>query len=130
VTFGLGASVGPLIASSLMQALGDAMLYVFMGVCAFGLLIALHFINSRQKSERQVSGDYVMGGGDLVLSPYAAAIDPRVDMESVQDQMINPHEEEINAFEFDDEMSDYEPIEDDFIDDQSEYDIEPNSKEA
>jgi MFS family permease len=130
VTFGLGASIGPLIASSLMQAFGDAMLYVFMGACAFGLLIALHFINRRQKSERQVSGDYVMGGGDLVLSPYAAAIDPRVDMESVQDQMINPYEEDVNAFEFDDEISDYEPVEDDFIDEQVQYDIEPSTKQV
>ncbi|MBB1269718.1 MFS transporter [Shewanella sp. SR44-3] len=106
VTFGLGASIGPLIASSLMQTFGDYMLYVFMGFCAFGLLVCLHFINSRQKSERQVSGDYVMGGGDLVLSPYAAAIDPRVDVESVQDQMVNPQEDEDNATDdFEEEMT-------------------------
>lgn len=89
VTFGLGASVGPLIAASLMQALGDSMLYVFMAISAFSLLVRLHWINSHQKAERQVSGDYIMASGDLVSSPLAAALDPRVDQESVQDQMIN-----------------------------------------
>jgi MFS family permease len=93
VTFGIGASIGPLVASVLMQALGDSMLYVFMGFCAVLLLIRLNWINSRQKAERQVSGDYIMAGGDLVSSPLAAALDPRVDVESVQEQMLSPQDE-------------------------------------
>lgn len=34
VTFGIGASIGPLAASGLMQAIDDQMLYGFMAICS------------------------------------------------------------------------------------------------
>ncbi|QIR13532.1 MFS transporter [Shewanella aestuarii] len=104
VTFGVGASVGPLIASALMQQFGDFMLYGFMSLCAFTLVIRLLFINQRQKAEESSSSDYIMAGGDLVSSPLAAAIDPRVDTASVQMQMINPNEDAFDNLDDDYEV--------------------------
>ncbi|WP_434952989.1 MFS transporter [Shewanella sp. HL-SH4] len=111
VTFGIGASIGPLIASSLMQHFGNNMLYGFMSICAFTLVIRLLFINNKQKAEQGSSNDYVMAGGDLVSSPLAASFDPRVNVQSVQDQMINPDD---NAF-------DMVGTEDDVLDDEPDY---------
>ena len=93
VTFGIGASIGPLIASALMQQIGNDMLYGFMSICAFTLVIRLLFINNKQKAEQGSSNDYVMAGGDLVSSPLAASFDPRVNVQSVQNQMINPEDD-------------------------------------
>ena len=93
VTFGMGASIGPLIAAGLMQQMGDFMLYVFMSACALTLVIRLAFINRHYKAKADASSDYLMAGGDLVSSPLAAAIDPRVDMESVEAQLLNGNEE-------------------------------------
>ncbi|EOW6614962.1 MFS transporter [Vibrio fluvialis] len=87
LTFGLGASIGPLIASGVMQWLGNNMLYGFMGACGCVLFLTLQYINSQQKTEVQTTEDYIMATGDLVSSPLAAALDPRVDIESVQEQM-------------------------------------------
>ncbi|MCL1142215.1 MFS transporter [Shewanella gaetbuli] len=95
VTFGVGASIGPLIASFLMQKIGNDMLYGFMSICAFTLVIRLLFINKRQKAEQGTSQDYVMSSGDLASSPLAASFDPRIDVESVQDQMVNPDEDTV-----------------------------------
>ena len=90
VTFGMGASIGPLIASSLMQALGNPMLYGFMAICSFIMLFRLLWINQRQKAEQSTTGDYLMAGGDLVGSPLAVAFDPRVNIDSVKQHMSNP----------------------------------------
>ncbi|MBY7969799.1 MFS transporter [Vibrio fluvialis] len=87
LTFGLGASIGPLIASGVMQWLGNNMLYGFMGACGCVLFLTLQYINTQQKAEVQTTEDYIMATGDLVSSPLAAALDPRVDIESVQEQM-------------------------------------------
>ncbi|MEH6463475.1 MAG: MFS transporter [Shewanella psychromarinicola] len=92
VTFGIGASIGPLVASGLMQALGDQMLYGFMAICSFTLLVRLLWINVRQKAEHTTTEDYIMAAGDMVGSPLAASLDPRVDIEMVNEQMINPAE--------------------------------------
>ncbi|MDD8059951.1 MULTISPECIES: MFS transporter [Shewanella] len=101
VTFGIGASIGPLIASSLMQAIGDQMLYGFMAICSFTLLARLIWVNRRQKAEEFSTGDYVMAGGDLVSSPLAASLDPRVDVEMVNEQMIYPADDAFDRLDDD-----------------------------
>jgi MFS family permease len=129
VTFGIGASIGPLVASVLMQALGDSMLYVFMGFCAVLLLIRLNWINSRQKAERQVSGDYIMAGGDLVSSPLAAALDPRVDVESVQEQMLSPQDEaDEDPYEEESDDDELDDNEDNLDDDNLEHEATNQTK--
>ncbi len=87
LTFGLGACIGPLIASTAMQWFGNHMLYGFMAICSLLLFVCLQYVQSRQKAEVPAPEDYIMATGDLVSSPLAAALDPRVDVESVQEQM-------------------------------------------
>lgn len=89
LTFGLGASIGPLLASSMMQWVGDQMLYGFMCLVAGLLFLRLTQINRQQKLAEQIQNkDYVMASGDLVSSPLAAALDPRVELATVQAQMM------------------------------------------
>ena len=88
LTFGLGASTGPLIASGLMQFAGNRMLYGFMAITAALLFVRLTHVNYQQKQqEKSQSQDYVMSSGDLVSSPLAAALDPRVDQATAQQQL-------------------------------------------
>ena len=116
VTFGIGASIGPLIASALMQKIGNDMLYGFMSICAFTLVIRLLFINNKQKAEQGSSNDYVMAGGDLVSSPLAASFDPRVNVQSVQNQMINPEDDAFDMVGHEDDA-----LEDDALEDEPDY---------
>ena len=99
LTFGLGACFGPLIASALMQLIGPAMLYAFISCCAFMLFLRLMRVNYTQKQvkrmmEEQQNAQFKMGSGDLVSSPLAAALDPRVDEDVVLAQM---HDEDYVA---------------------------------
>jgi len=57
----------------------------------------------------------MMAGGDLVSSPLAASFDPRVDIEMVNEQMINPAED---AFDVQPESTNDEF---DDADEQAEY---------
>lgn len=92
LTFGIGATIGPLIASLVMQLLGNSMLYLYMAVCCLILFLRLTRVNYNQKTAKKLlaqqhSSDYQLASGDLVSSPLAAALDPRVDEELVQQQM-------------------------------------------
>ncbi|AZQ09214.1 MFS transporter [Shewanella khirikhana] len=97
LTFGLGACIGPLIASTLMQWFGNSMLYGFMSACTLVLFAGLNYISARQKAEVPSTDDYIMATGDLVSSPLAAALDPRVDIESVQEQMTPNSDDSADA---------------------------------
>ncbi|HAT42946.1 MAG TPA: MFS transporter [Rheinheimera sp.] len=91
LTFGLGASIGPLLASACMQLGGPRLLYGFMALIALLLFVRLQQVNYQQKLAEQVQArDYVMSSGDLVGSPLAAALDPRVDSAMVAQQMMTP----------------------------------------
>lgn len=92
LTFGLGACFGPLLASALMQLIGPSMLYAFISCCALMLFLRLIRVNYTQKMvkrmmDEQQNAQFKMGSGDLVSSPLAAALDPRVDEEVVVAQM-------------------------------------------
>ncbi|MDP5134814.1 MFS transporter [Rheinheimera baltica] len=99
LTFGLGACFGPLLASTLMQFIGPVMLYAFISCCAFTLFLRLLRVNYTQKQvkrmlDQQQNAQFKMGSGDLVSSPLAAALDPRVDEDTVMTQM---HDEDFIA---------------------------------
>jgi MFS family permease len=88
LTFGLGASIGPLLASAFMQLGGSQMLYAFMAAVAALLFVRLQQVNYQQKQAEKIAPkDYMMAAGDLVGSPLAAALDPRVDQQTVDAQM-------------------------------------------
>jgi len=106
LTFGLGACIGPLIASAFMQLIGDSMLYGFMALCTLLLFLRLTQVNYQQKQQnKEVAQDYVMASGDLMSSPLAAALDPRVDEQMVQEQMVNPHHSDADLPTADQELS-------------------------
>lgn len=88
LTFGIGASIGPLVASAMMNQWGVGMLYVFMACCTLLLIIKVR--------PEQVTGahlveeaplNFVPAGGNLASSPLAVALDPRVDEQVVAEQM-------------------------------------------
>ncbi len=90
VTFGLGASVGPLLGSTVMNFWGPHALYLFMGVCT--LLLSLQVRPGRVTGEHLVEEapiHYMPAAGNLVSSPLTAAIDPRVDEHIVAEQMLD-----------------------------------------
>ena len=88
VTFGVGASTGPLLGSVLMQVGGPGMLYVFM---ACSSLILVVFVRpERVTGENLVDeapSQFMPAAGNLASSPLAAAMDPRVDEQVVIEQM-------------------------------------------
>ncbi len=110
LTLGIGSSIGPLIASSIMQSLGNNMLYGFMALCSLVMFVSLQYINTRQKEEVPDTEDYIMATGDLVSSPLATALDPRVDVELVQEHMT-PSDEEYGE-ENNETNNEQEPTED------------------
>src|SRR5690554_2228809 len=95
VTFGVGASTGPLLGSVLMQLGGPGMLYVFMVCCS--LLLVVFVRPERVTGENLVEEapiQFMPAAGNLASSPLAAAIDPRVDEQVVMEQMVDEADQE------------------------------------
>lgn len=90
VTFGVGACIGPLAAGALMRLFGANMLYAFVSACALILVWRVH--------PEKVSGlhrvddaplHHVPTPDNMTSSPLVAALDPRVDEQAVQEQMVD-----------------------------------------
>lgn len=86
ITFGVGASIGPLLTGALMKQLGPNMFYAFVSVCALILVVRVR--------PDKVTGLHRVDEAPLqhvatpeVSSPLVAALDPRVDEQVVQEQM-------------------------------------------
>lgn len=88
VTYGVGACIGPLLAGVLMNYLGSQMLYVFFGVFALVLVLA---VRPKAVTNLHVVDDaplhHVAMPDNMTSSPLVAALDPRVDEQVVHDQM-------------------------------------------
>ncbi|GAA6131679.1 MFS transporter [Halopseudomonas sabulinigri] len=88
VTFGLGASVGPLASSAMMKLWGADMLYVFMACCSLVLVFRVRAgAVTGEHLVEEAPLHFMPAAGNLASSPLAAAIDPRVDEQAVADQM-------------------------------------------
>lgn len=88
VTFGVGASIGPLLAGVLMRFLGANMLYAF--VCACALILVLRIRPERVTHLHQVDDaplHHIPMPDSTTSSPLTAALDPRVDEQVVHEQM-------------------------------------------
>ncbi|MBD1552755.1 MFS transporter [Pseudomonas typographi] len=88
VTYGVGASIGPLLAGVLMKQFGHQMLYAFFSAC--GLLVVLRVRPGAVTNRHQVQDaplHHIPMPDNMTASPLAAALDPRVDEQVVQDQM-------------------------------------------
>ena len=90
VTFGVGASLGPLLAGVLMRFYGANMLYAFACVC--GLLLVWRVRPATVTHLHQVEDaplHHVAMPDNMTGSPLIAALDPRVDEQVVQEQMLD-----------------------------------------
>ncbi|ARU95262.1 MFS transporter [Tatumella citrea] len=99
MSYGIGASIGPLLTGALMQPLGGNMLYAFFVVCC-AVVIGLTRLRSslpEVTAEEQVPHVPLTDG--LVSSPLAVALNPAIDEEDIQNTMVNLPEEELNENE-------------------------------
>ena len=89
VTYGVGACIGPLAAGVLMKLLGPQMLYAFFLFFALGLVwrIRPKAVTGLHQVEDAPLGHVAMPAAG---SPLSAALDPRVDEQTVQDVMQTP----------------------------------------
>lgn len=95
VTYGVGASVGPLVAGVLMKLFGSQMLYGFFSVA--GLILVWRIRPNAVTNLHQVDDaplHHVAMPDSMSSSPLVAALDPRVDEQVVQDQMVQEVEPE------------------------------------
>ena len=95
VTYGVGASVGPLVAGVLMKLFGSQMLYGFFSVA--GLILVWRIRPNAVTNLHQVDDaplHHVAMPDSMSSSPLVAALDPRVDEQVVQEQMVQEPEPE------------------------------------
>ncbi|EKN47665.1 Major facilitator transporter [Pseudomonas viridiflava] len=88
MTYGIGASIGPLAAGVIMKMFGGHMLYVF--VCGAGAILMLLIRPKAVTHLHQVENaplHHVAMPDSMSSSPLVVALDPRVDEQVVQDQM-------------------------------------------
>lgn len=88
VTFGVGASIGPLLAGVLMRFFGANMLYAFFCLCA--LLPVWRVRPEKVTHQHQVDDaplHHIPMPDNMTSSPLVAALDPRVDEQVVHEQM-------------------------------------------
>jgi MFS family permease len=87
-TFGLGASLSPLLIGVLMKSFGPNMLYVSFSVFAMLIVIRVRpqVISGDTLSDEAPLQHIYMPDG-ISSSPLAAALDPRVEESYVQEQM-------------------------------------------
>jgi len=98
MTYGIGASIGPLAGGVLMQYLGSNMLYAFV---SFAALILVWRIRPKAVTHQHQVEDaplhHVAMPDSMSSSPLVVALDPRVDEQVVQDQMQAAVEPEVEA---------------------------------
>ncbi len=89
ITYGVGASIGPLAAGVLMKLFGPQMLYAFFVFFALVLVWRIRpkaVTNLHQVDDAPLHHVAMPAAG----SPLSAALDPRVDEQVVQEQMQTP----------------------------------------
>jgi len=98
VTFGLGASIGPLLSSVMMKVWGPEMLYIFMACCSMVLVFRVRAATvTGEHLVEEAPLHFMPAAGNLASSPLSAAFDPRVDEQAVADQMQDDVVEEEEA---------------------------------
>lgn len=98
MTYGIGASIGPLAAGVLMKMFGSNMLYAF--VCSAALILALRIRPKSVTNLHQVEDaplHHVAMPDSMSSSPLVVALDPRVDEQVVHDQMQATVEPEVQG---------------------------------
>lgn len=88
VIFGCGAGIGSIALAQIMTLLGHTSLYGAIAVLSAMMFSLLTLINSRQNRERMAHSDYVFSASDVTQSPLAATLDPRIEGEIAQEQLL------------------------------------------
>lgn len=93
MAFGVGASIGPVLTGAFMQPLGARVLYLFFALCAVGIA-ALSWVRQRVP-EIIVDAPlpHVVMPDSLASSPLAAALNPTLDEEVINEVMVNTPDE-------------------------------------
>ena len=94
MSYGIGASIGPLLTGALMQPLGGNMLYAFFVVCCAVIIGLTRLRSSLPEVTREDQVPHVPLTDGLVSSPLAVALNPAIDEEDIQNTMVNLPEEE------------------------------------
>ncbi|MCS3470377.1 MFS family permease [Pseudomonas sp. JUb42] len=90
MTYGIGASIGPLLTGVMMKSFGSNMLYAFDAFVALMLVWRIRpkaVTNLHQVEDAPLH--HVAMPDSMCASPLVVALDPRVDEKVVQDQMQN-----------------------------------------
>lgn len=95
IAFGIGAGIGSALLAQLMTFFGHQSLYGAISVLSIIMFLALTVINARQRAEVMEPNDYVVSASDVTNSPLAATLDPRIDEELAQEQLLVVDEEEL-----------------------------------
>jgi len=94
MSYGIGASIGPLFTGVLMESFGGNMLYLFFVVCA-GSIFALSWKTlpvPKRLQEEAVAHVPLTDG--LVSSPLTAALNPVIDEADIINAMVNTGDKE------------------------------------
>jgi MFS family permease len=98
VTYGVGASIGPLVAGVLMKLFGSQMLYGFFALFALVLVWRIRpkaVTNLHQVDDAPLH--HVAMPDNMTSSPLVACLDPRVDEQVVQEQMQMSPDPDVEA---------------------------------
>ncbi|WP_440055394.1 MFS transporter [Pseudoalteromonas sp. T1lg65] len=88
VAFGAGASLGSAVIAQFMEIFGHQALYASISVLTIFMFLILTRINAKQKAEQPEPSDYIAGTSDITSSPLAAALDPRIEEQTAQEQLL------------------------------------------
>lgn len=91
MSFGVGASIGPLIVGALMQPLGGNILYAFFALCG---VMMMSLSRTVKKDEEQFVEDaplpHIAMPDSLMSSPLSPALNPSFDEQMIQESMPAP----------------------------------------
>ncbi|WNW11168.1 MFS transporter [Pseudomonas sp. DTU_2021_1001937_2_SI_NGA_ILE_001] len=88
MTYGIGASIGPLLAGVLMRTFGGNMLYAFIsGMAALLVVLIRPKAVTRLHEVENAPLHHVPMPDSMASSPLSVALDPRVDEQVVQEKM-------------------------------------------
>ncbi|WP_371187820.1 MFS transporter [Thalassotalea maritima] len=95
VAFGVGASFGSGAIAKIMDVFGYAALYGSIALLAIVMFLLLTVINAKQKREKPSDNDYMVAASDVNASPMVSALDPRIEEDVAQEQLMVTEEEEL-----------------------------------
>lgn len=86
--FGLGASIGPISAGLLMTYFGPNMLFTFFAVAALLIVLTARSQAVPAPIAKSDSVQHMHMPSSLTSSPLVVALDPRIDEDMVQEEMV------------------------------------------